>query len=359
MSQTSELTDATSPHPGTTPQDWYTAPSVLDLERRRLFDHSWSLVGTVDQLREAGSYLTATVGTCPLVVVRDDEGALHAFHNICRHRGAPLVEGAGRCGRFLTCPYHQWSYQLDGALRRAPQTEDQFPDMDCSQWGLHPAAAGTWHGMVFANPDPLAPTLSASLGEPWRPAGAVPVRAAGGGGVGPIHSGVQLETAGGEPRRRLPPLVPAQPVLVHVRPHAVQLGTAGRQLVEPRAAQAARPPGPRRLALAAPGERDGIGAYLLFPNLMLVTTGHYFASYDAVPLTPASTLLTLRVRSTAAADAEDLVAGIRSFMAEDVAMCERLQAAAGSARFALGPLARTHERPVRAFHSAVARRCYG
>ena len=142
MTGNADLISATSPHPGAAPGEWYNSDVLLDLERRHLFDHSWALVGTTDELGEPGSYLTATVGTSPLVVLRDVDGRLWAHHNICRHRGAPLVEGRGPCGLFLTCAYHQWSYQLDGTLRRAPQSETQFPGLDLAGWGLHPSRGG-------------------------------------------------------------------------------------------------------------------------------------------------------------------------------------------------------------------------
>jgi phenylpropionate dioxygenase-like ring-hydroxylating dioxygenase large terminal subunit len=102
--------------------------------------------------------------------------------------------------------------------------------------------------------------------------------------------------------------------------------------------------------------RDTIGAYLLFPNLMLVTTDQYFASYDAVPLAPDRTRLTLRVRAPADADADALVASIRSFMAEDVAACERMQQGTASPCFGVAALAATHEEPIRRFHAALQRR---
>lgn len=355
---TAQPAATTSPHPGAPPQDWYNSQGLLDLERRRLFDRSWSLVGTTNQLSATGSYLTATVGTSPLVVVKDEGGTLRAYHNICRHRGAPLVQGAGRCGRFFTCPYHQWSYQLDGALRRAPQSEDQFPDMEPSHWGLHPAAVGTWHGMVFANPSPDAPDLMSCLGD-------LAVR------LEDFLSGPLEEVACTQYTAACnwKLLVENHVDVYHLwylHSRSLSMYDHGHFLweslednwwsTEPLKRPATLAPGV--LPWLRPRDRDGIGAYLLFPNLMLVTTGHYFASYDAVPLSPSTTQLTLRVRSTADADAPNLVAGIRSFMAEDVAMCESLQVASTSARFGLGPLARTHEQPVRAFHAAVARSCH-
>jgi phenylpropionate dioxygenase-like ring-hydroxylating dioxygenase large terminal subunit len=101
--------------------------------------------------------------------------------------------------------------------------------------------------------------------------------------------------------------------------------------------------------------RHHIGAYLLFPNLMLVTTDEYFATYDAEPVAPGRTALTLRVRSTAEADADALVASIRSFMAEDVTACERMQQGAASPWFGVGALASTHEEPIRRFHASLLR----
>jgi phenylpropionate dioxygenase-like ring-hydroxylating dioxygenase large terminal subunit len=101
--------------------------------------------------------------------------------------------------------------------------------------------------------------------------------------------------------------------------------------------------------------RHHIGAFLIFPNLMLVTTDEYFGTYDAAPVAPGRTVLTLRVRSTADADGDALVASIRSFMAEDVAACERMQQGAASPHFGVGALASVHEEPIRRFHANLLR----
>jgi hypothetical protein len=107
----------------------------------------------------------------------------------------------------------------------------------------------------------------------------------------------------------------------------------------------------------SPAEKLGIGAHLLFPNLMIVTTGQYFATYDVRPLAPDRTQLTLRVRAQTGAEGAALIESVRSFLSEDIAMCELLQRATGSERFGLGPLAVGHEAPIRRFHHAVARAC--
>jgi hypothetical protein len=100
---------------------------------------------------------------------------------------------------------------------------------------------------------------------------------------------------------------------------------------------------------------EGIGAFLLFPNLMIVTTPSYFATYDAQPLSAGRTKLTLRVRAPEGSDPEPLVDDVRSFMAEDVDGCRRLQEATASPLFEIGPLAAEHEEPIRRFHASLRR----
>jgi phenylpropionate dioxygenase-like ring-hydroxylating dioxygenase large terminal subunit len=347
------------PHPGRAPYEWYTSGELLDIERRRLFDRSWALVGTVEDLPEPGAYLTVTVGSSSLVVVRDEAGHVRAHHNLCRHRGLPLVEGEGHCGRFMTCRYHQWSYDLSGALRRVPQAEMQFPGTEPERWGLKPAAAAEWHGMVFTNPDPAAPPLSESIGFLD-------------GRLAPFLSGPLVEVAKVEYTARCNWKLLVENHIdvyhlwyVHSRSLSIyehrsfewELNSDNWWSLEPLKDRSAAPDS--GLDWIPVAERQGIGAHLMFPNLMLVTTGSYFGTYDAVPITPDTTRLTLRVRSVPGADGPSLVESVRSFLAEDVAVCELLQTSAGSSAFEYGPLAATHEAPVRALHEAIAARCYG
>jgi choline monooxygenase len=136
---------------------------VLARERERLFAHAWQYAGHTGQLPQPGSYFTLRVGDVPLVVVRDREGALGAFMNVCRHRGAEVVSGEGSCST-LQCHYHAWTYGLDGALRAAPRA-DADPDFDREALGLRPAQVDTWGPFVFVNADADAPPLAQTLGE--------------------------------------------------------------------------------------------------------------------------------------------------------------------------------------------------
>ena len=148
----------------TLPYTWYTDTDVLERERRRLFAHTWQYAGHMGQLAEPGSYFTFKAGDVPLVVVRDreGEGALRAFVNVCRHRGAEVVSGEGRCTT-LQCHYHAWTYDLDGSLRKAPRSEDD-PEFDASQLGLRRAQVDTWGPFIFVHPDEDAPPLADTLG---------------------------------------------------------------------------------------------------------------------------------------------------------------------------------------------------
>lgn len=134
------------------PKEAYTDQGWLDLEFQNLFSDAWFIIGHKDDFTEAGSYRTLTAGLAPLAVIRDNEGGYSAYHNICRHRGAVLLDGeSGNAGGSLVCPYHRWTYGLDGALRGVPNRTECFPGLDRSALGLKPAAMGIFRNLVFVN----------------------------------------------------------------------------------------------------------------------------------------------------------------------------------------------------------------
>lgn len=147
----------------TLPFAWYADEELLRRERSAIFARSWQYAGRAEQVAEPGSYLATDAGGVPIVVTRDENGALRALVNVCRHRGAVLTEGCGRRAT-IQCHYHAWTYALDGTLRAAPRAdrEDAF---DPAEWSLLPASVGTWGPFVFVNPDPDAPPLEEWLGE--------------------------------------------------------------------------------------------------------------------------------------------------------------------------------------------------
>jgi choline monooxygenase len=147
----------------TIPFDWYSDPAVLRLERERIFRRAWQYAGRADQVAEAGAFFTCDLGGVPLVVVRGEDGELRAFLNVCRHRGSLVCEGEGKRAS-LQCPYHAWTYGLDGSLRAAPRSE-LVPGFEQGELGLLPASVDVWGPFVFACPDPGAAPLADTLGE--------------------------------------------------------------------------------------------------------------------------------------------------------------------------------------------------
>ena len=147
----------------TLPAGWYSDPAVYRLEQERIFRRTWQYAGHVSKVAEPGDYFTCLAGEVPVVVVRDHDGAINAFVNVCRHRGTQVASGCGH-RETLQCPYHAWTYGLDGSLRAAPRSERE-PGFDKSDWGLFPVKTDTWGPFVFVNPDVHAAPLADFLGD--------------------------------------------------------------------------------------------------------------------------------------------------------------------------------------------------
>jgi choline monooxygenase len=165
-----ETSTSPIPHPAkpleegwTLPASWYTDSAVGELERERIFASAWAYAGPAEWVRQPGSFFAAQIGRVPVAIVRGQDGVLRGLVNVCRHRGHLVVEGTG-CRATLQCPYHAWTYDLDGTLVRAPRS-DREPGFDPSGLSLAPISVDTWGPFVFANPDPGAAPLEEWLGD--------------------------------------------------------------------------------------------------------------------------------------------------------------------------------------------------
>jgi phenylpropionate dioxygenase-like ring-hydroxylating dioxygenase large terminal subunit len=147
----------------TLPFEWFSDPGIFRREQGRVFADSWVYAGVTDWATETGQYFTAHAGLVPIVVVRDEHGDLNGFVNICRHRATQVAEGRGR-RMSLQCPYHAWTYGLDGRLRQAPRSELEA-EFDRADFGLVPVAVDTWGPFVFVNRNLDAPPLATYLGR--------------------------------------------------------------------------------------------------------------------------------------------------------------------------------------------------
>ncbi|MGH2486158.1 MAG: aromatic ring-hydroxylating oxygenase subunit alpha, partial [Ktedonobacterales bacterium] len=148
----------------TLPAEWYTSGDVFAREHRRIFGRAWQYVGLTEQVAQPGDFFTTTLGEVPVLVVRDQQGALRAWINVCRHRGSTLVLDARGSRKTLQCHYHAWTYNLDGTLRAAPGEKDE-PGFDRANFPLIPAQVAAWGPFIFVNPDRAAPAFESVLGE--------------------------------------------------------------------------------------------------------------------------------------------------------------------------------------------------
>ncbi len=151
----------------TLPGRAYTDAGIFADEQRRIFAKEWVYVARADDLPAAGDVLSRRVGGEGLVVVRGRDGKLRAFLNVCRHRGALLcLEEATNVGRRIRCPYHAWTYNLDGGLAGAPNW-GHLSEEERTRYGLHPVALTEWGGLVWVNladdPMPLVAQLEPQL----------------------------------------------------------------------------------------------------------------------------------------------------------------------------------------------------
>ncbi len=126
----------------------YHNPEYHALEMDRVIRPAWQIVCHLSDLPVAGSYQTLDLLGESIVVVRGDDGQVRAFANVCRHRATRLVDGPSGCVKKLVCPYHAWSYALDGRLSGVPMRSD-YPSLDMAKTGLHRIDIDIWHGFVF------------------------------------------------------------------------------------------------------------------------------------------------------------------------------------------------------------------
>jgi len=348
----------------TLPGSWYVDPEHHALEMDAVFRRSWVGVGCADDVATNGSHLGTFAGPVPVLVVRGDDGVLRAFLNVCRHRGAPIAEGAG-CGRALQCPYHGWVYRLDGSLARAGGVgaPEGFETRD---FGLRPVAVTTFGRSVLVNLETAAAPLDTGrLGAAIAPFGIdtydlalrdryecafnwkVLLENYSENYHTPfVHS--QLPAAGYE----YPMETEGPVVFAWDRP----LAPRDPSEFALRDARPGEPGWPNVGAHAAP-ESFNNGCYVtLWPNTMLSVFAGFAATFRLTPTSPTTTVVEREYfwhpsvsddRRKADYDATRLV------VEQDLAMCEALQRTYSGGCSADGVLSTAHERGVAHLHQLL------
>jgi choline monooxygenase len=331
----------------------YRSAEVWAAEQRLIFRRSWQVVATVDDVAEDGSFVTATPGGEPVVVVRDGT-TVRALSNVCRHRAMRLCEGVGTA-RALRCAYHGWRYGLDGSLQAVPQRAAQFPDLDPDRLALESFAVRCWAGLVLVRLDHPSPQ---DAPEPFS----------------------RLDAALAHHREAELPVVARQRLAVrcnwkllvenHVDAyhlwylHEESLADFDHRRFSPRwwpdgtwmSEEPCRTAPVERPGLRlVPGAPATIGAHLLFPGLLVATSPWWLATYWVEPGGAERTDLHVVVRGALGSDPTALMADVRRFIDEDVWACEAVQDGLSACAVDEGPLAADHEAHVAAFRALVGK----
>ena len=348
--------DAKSLQPGNgyqLPPEAYYDQQWFDREQQDLFPSVWNFACTTDALSAPGCYVSLEIGHYPIVLVHQEDGSIRGFHNLCRHRGARILDGSGTC-KSLVCPYHRWQYDLDGTLKNVPQQEDQIPLIDKTDWGLKSVAVATWMGMVFVNPDGTAEPLESWLDQ-------VPDH------LSEFKVDELTELAHEEYEFNANWKIYVENHIdwyhlwyVHFRTlrnldhHSGEIDLLGPHFVsfEPAKSPEVDQEPFKPLDWLTPGAKR-TGAHLLFPNLTLFTGASWVGIGLITPISPTRTRMSLRLRALPDQDPAEFLKHFHQItQVEDAAVAARVQSAVRSPAFSVGPLTKDFEKPITRFHDA-------
>src|SRR6185437_7322954 len=164
-----KTTDIAPARPTTLPRRFFVSSDVFAEEMEKIFGARWLCLGRESLIAKPGHYILREVGRESILILRDTSGTVRAFYNVCRHRGSRLCEAAsGALGQSIRCPYHAWTYALDGRLLGAPSS-DTIDDFDATAYPLHAVSVARWEGFVFINladrPVPFVEAYEPAIGR--------------------------------------------------------------------------------------------------------------------------------------------------------------------------------------------------
>ncbi|MET1026590.1 MAG: aromatic ring-hydroxylating dioxygenase subunit alpha [Dongiaceae bacterium] len=146
------------------PPDVYTSEGFLAAEIERIFATEWLCVGRVDDIPRTGDFVTTDIPGLPVVTLRGETGEILSLSNVCAHRGMRLLSGQGQCGRHIVCPYHAWTYGLDGHLASAPRLK-QRADFAPAEHGLTAVRTDIWQGWIYVTANEALPPVARHVAE--------------------------------------------------------------------------------------------------------------------------------------------------------------------------------------------------
>ena len=337
----------------TPPSRAYTDARVLEEERRRVFGRTWQLAGRAEQVADVGQFFTTSVADEPVLVVRDAEGALRAFSNVCRHRAGPVAAGEGSCKTFR-CGYHGWTYSTSGRLLGAPEFDGVegwskenvcLPEFKVEEWGA----------LVFVNLDaqatPLAETLedipALTAGREWSSMRLAARK------DWYVECNWKVYVDNYLEGYHIPVVHPA----LHRELDYARYRTETRRFYSIQHAPL------RRAASRLPAVEEGEAAALyfwVFPNLMLNVYADNYSTNLIVPLGPERTLTVFEwyFRDPEASEVQERVRQTVEFsdeiQMEDMRICEAVQRGLRSQTYTRGRYSVRRENGVHHFHGLLS-----
>lgn len=146
------------------PVEAYASQEWFGREQRDIFSATWRYAGFMEDVSDPGQCISVQAGLNNIFIIMGRGWRLRAFHNICRYRGTQLIRAVGKAQKALTCPYHDWAYDLEGNLVSVPEEVEEFGQVDKSCLGLKPASVDIWKSMIFVHPDSDAPSVAEWFG---------------------------------------------------------------------------------------------------------------------------------------------------------------------------------------------------
>ena len=370
------------------PVQAYLSQEWFDREQESVFSKTWRFAGLAEDVTEPGQYISVQAGLNNIFIVMGHDHRLRAFHNICRHRGTQLLRTAGKSRKAITCPYHDWTYDLEGRLISLPDKKREFPDLDMKCMGLHKASVELWRGMLFVHPDPDAGSIMEWFGEiephlgPHCPDALVEYPE--GRASYEIQANWKIVVENYIDAYHLSHLHSG--TLAMYDHKKIRCGFVGPHFVfyEPLASHyAADLASNAAMPLIDHIPEDQLGAYvpMLFPCLGLAESESSWSTFHVIPVSPEKSLVETRTKvmnlsawefqkqewrsagfwrrhSRGKYDDSDVKSDPMAsgdFMAEDVFACEQQQKSLRSPYFSVGASARTSEAAIRDFQSLVGR----
>ena len=367
------------------PIEAYIDPEFFVLEQQHIFSQSWAYAGLLEDVSEPGQFKTVQAGLNNIIVIMGRDYRLRAFHNMCRHRGTQLLRAEGTVKKALTCPYHDWTYDLEGNLISLPKEHEEFDKLDKSCLGLKPASVDLWRGMIWVHPQEDAEAITQWFGEisPY---------------LGPHRPEELIEP----PKSIVSEIINANWKIVvenyidhyhlaqlhvgtlNMYDHAkAEFGFVGKHFafwepLEKVYAEKIASQSPLPLIDHVPKDKLGAWVPMLFPGIGLSETESSWSVFHITPLSVDKTRVEIRTKVMPSSDYEFLKQGVRSakfwdkritakyssvdkshalgsadFLQEDIYVCEQQQKSLSSPYYQQGPSAKKGEVPIRDHQQVV------